>query len=59
MDQKDNKVGDNPKTMASVAVLKAAKKELRSLTKKRLSIVSPESISTQSMPLSHESILPY
>jgi 5-formyltetrahydrofolate cyclo-ligase len=51
MDQKDNKVVDNPEAMASAAALKAAKKELRTLMKKRLSNVSPESISSQSRPL--------
>jgi hypothetical protein len=52
MDQKGNEVGDNPEAMASAILLKAAKKELRSLMKKRLSDVSPESISSQSRPLS-------
>jgi hypothetical protein len=59
MDQKESKVGNIPKAMASAVALKAAKKELRSLMKKRLSNVSPESIRTQSRPLSKDSILPY
>jgi hypothetical protein len=52
MDQKDNKVDDNPEAMASAAALKAGKKELRTLMKKRLSDISPESINSQSRLLS-------
>jgi len=48
MDGKVSEERRNPKIMTSLTALKAAKKQLRSLMKKKLSNISSESINTQS-----------
>jgi len=48
MGKKDSDEGNKVEAMASSAVLKAAKKELRSFIKQKLSNISSESVATQS-----------
>ncbi len=48
MKAQEGQQGLNPESMASATMIRAAKKELRTLMKHKLSMISPESIKHQS-----------